>query len=168
MRETGALLAGEMSGHFFFADRYYGFDDALYASCRLVELLEETRRGNSIVPLSHLFADLPRWSATPEIRISCPEEHKHAIVRRLAERLSSLLGSDGIPPELRRDVESVETLDGLRLAGPHGWGLIRASNTEPALILRFEGANEAVMNRYRSFMEGLLADLRTELSIGNS
>jgi len=168
MRETGALLAGEMSGHFFFADRYYGFDDALYASCRLLEVLDSARREDPGVPLSQLFAGLPRWSATPEIRISCPEEHKHAIVRRLAERFSSLPGSDAIPQELRRDVESVVTLDGLRLAGPHGWGLIRASNTEPALILRFEGANEAVMNSYRSFMEGLLADLRTELSAGKS
>jgi phosphomannomutase/phosphoglucomutase len=161
MRETGALLAGEMSGHFFFADRYYGFDDALYASCRLLEVLEAARREDPGMPLSRLLADLPRWIATPEIRISCPEEHKHAIVRRLAERFSSLLGSDAIPPELRRDVESVVTLDGLRLTGPHGWGLIRASNTEPALILRFEAANEALMNTYRSFMEGLLADLRT-------
>ncbi|MGH7478909.1 MAG: phosphomannomutase/phosphoglucomutase, partial [Candidatus Methylomirabilales bacterium] len=157
MRETGALLAGEMSGHFFFADRYYGFDDGVYATCRLIEILDAARREDSAVRFSYLLRGLPPWVATPEIRVFCPEEHKDAIVRRLTERVSLLVGNGSMPAELQQEATHVVTLDGLRLTGKNGWGLIRASNTEPALILRFEAANEALMNTYRSFMEGVLA-----------
>lgn len=167
MRETGALLAGEMSGHFFFADRYYGFDDALYATCRLLEVLDAARKEDPDVRLSDLLGDMPDRVTTPEIRIFCPDEHKHAIVHRLAEKIPALLKSGAIPAEIREEVENVDTLDGLRLVGRHGWGLIRASNTEPALILRFEAASEALMNGYRSFIEGLLAELLAELRIEN-
>jgi phosphomannomutase/phosphoglucomutase len=168
MRETGALLAGEMSGHFFFGDRFYGFDDAVYATCRLIELLDAARREDPEVRFSFLLRDLPRRVATPEIRVFCPEEQKHTIVRSLSEKVSFLVGNGNMPGELQQETTHVVTLDGLRLTGKNGWGLIRASNTEPALILRFEAANEALMNTYRSFMEGLLADLRTELSAGDS
>lgn len=168
MRETGALLAGEMSGHFFFADRYYGFDDALYATGRLLEVLDAARDDDPAVRLSDLLCDLPAWVATPEIRVFCPEDHKPAIVRRLAERISNSLRNGTMPSELRMEAEKVITLDGLRLAGKNGWGLIRASNTEPALILRFEAANEALMNRYRSFMEGFLTDVLTEYRVESS
>jgi len=162
MRETGALLAGEMSGHFFFADRYYGFDDGVYATCRLIEVLDAARREDPEVRFSYLLRDLPPWVATPEIRVFCPEEHKDTIVRRLAERVSLLVGNGNMPAELQQETTHVVTLDGLRLTGKNGWGLIRASNTEPALILRFEAANEALMNTYRSFMEGVLAQCSSE------
>ncbi len=167
MRETGALLAGEMSGHFFFADRYYGFDDALYATCRLIELLDAARREDPEARFSFLLRDLPPWVATPEIRVFCPEEQKHTIVRGLAEKVSFLVGNGNMPGELQQERTHVVTLDGLRLTGKNGWGLIRASNTEPALILRFEGANEAVMNSYRSFMETELAQVLVELRTEN-
>ncbi|NIQ40247.1 MAG: phosphomannomutase, partial [Proteobacteria bacterium] len=167
MRETGAVLAGEMSGHFFFADRYYGFDDALYATCRLLEVLDAARKDDPDVRLSDLLGDLPDRVTTPEIRIFCPDEHKHAIVHRLAEKIPALLKSGAIPAEIREEVEKVDTLDGLRLVGKHGWGLIRASNTEPALILRFEAASEALMGGYRSFIEGLLAQILAEMRIEN-
>ena len=153
MRETGALLAGEMSGHFFFADRYYGFDDALYATCRLLEVLDAAREVDSQVRLSQLLEDLPTWVATPEIRIFCPDEDKHAIVHRLAERISAQLERGDMPAELHGEVEDAVTVDGLRLVGRHGWGLIRASNTEPALILRFEAASRERMERLRTFFE---------------
>ena len=165
MRETGALLAGEMSGHFFFADRYYGFDDALYATCRLLEALGIARERDPKVPFSHLLKDLPSWDATPEIRIFCRDEHKHEIVRRLAERISRLVGSGAMPAELREEVEEVVTLDGVRLAGRHGWGLIRASNTEPALILRFEAASREKMQRLRAYLENQLATIQRELGV---
>jgi len=162
MRETGALLAGEMSGHFFFADRYYGFDDGMYATCRLIEILDAARREDPEVRFSYLLRDLPPWVATPEIRVFCPEEQKHTIVRRLAETASFLVGNGNMPAELQQETTHVVTLDGLRLTGKNGWGLIRASNTEPALILRFEAANEALMKSYRSFMEDLLAKCSNE------
>jgi phosphomannomutase/phosphoglucomutase len=167
MRETGALLAGEMSGHFFFADRYYGFDDGVYATCRLIEILHAARRDDPGVRFSCLFRDLAPWVATPEIRVFCPEDHKDGIVRRLAERISLLVGNGSMPADLQQETTHVVTLDGLRLTGRNGWGLIRASNTEPALILRFEAANEALMNTYRSFMETELAQVLPELRTEN-
>ena len=120
MRETGAPLAGEMSGHIFFADGYYGFDDALYAGARLMALL--ARKGE---PLSTLLASLPRTFATPELRRDCPDDRKFAVVGQLKE----LLKKEGI---------SYNDIDGVRVSYPDGWGLIRASNTQPALVLRFE------------------------------
>ncbi len=165
MREIGALLAGEMSGHFFFADRYYGFDDALYATCRLLEVLDAARQQDPAISFSHLLGDLPEWVATPEIRIFCRDEHKHAIVHRLAERISHLLGSNAVPGELRDEMEDFVTVDGLRLAGRHGWGLIRASNTEPALILRFEASSHEKMQRLRTFLEEHLSAVQRELGL---
>ncbi len=168
MRETGALLAGEMSGHFFFADRYYGFDDALYATCRLLEILNTAREWDPDVHLSDLLGDLPSWVGTPEIRTHCPDEAKHTIVHRLAERVSSQVASGSIPPELRGEIEEVVTLDGLRLAGRRGWGLIRASNTEPALILRFEAASQETMERFRAFLENHVAAVQRDLGTASS
>jgi phosphomannomutase / phosphoglucomutase len=163
MRETGALLAGEMSGHFFFADRYFGFDDALYATCRLLEILDTERKRDPAVCLSNLLGDLPPWVATPEIRIYCPDEFKHAIVHHVAERVSAQVGGETTPPELRGEIEGVSTLDGLRLIGRYGWGLIRASNTEPALILRFEAASRQRMERLRTFLESQVAAVQRDL-----
>ena len=165
MRETNALLAGEMSGHFFFGDRYYGFDDAIYATCRLLEVLVAAKQQDPAVVFSHLLKDLPAWIATPEIRIFCPDDHKHEIVRLLAERISRMVEDGAVPEGFREDAGEVVTVDGLRLVGKNGWGLIRASNTEPALILRFEAASELLLNRYRSFIEGMLAQVLEELRI---
>jgi phosphomannomutase/phosphoglucomutase len=122
MKEEGALLAGEMSGHLFFADRWPGFDDAIYASARLVELLSRTGR-----PLSALLADLPPTHASPEIRIECPEEDKFEVVRRAQEWFSARWPT--------------VTVDGARVTFSGGWGLVRASNTQPLLVLRFEAAS---------------------------
>jgi phosphomannomutase / phosphoglucomutase len=167
MRETGALLAGEMSGHFFFADRYFGYDDAIYATCRLIEILHTARRQNAAATLSDLLADLPPSVATPEIRRFCPEEHKQTVIHRLTERIAFLIENSSMPGELRADVDRMITLDGVRLSGKNGWALVRASNTEPALILRFEASQEALLKRYRLFIEGLLAEFLTELGIKN-
>ncbi|MEA3254945.1 MAG: phosphomannomutase/phosphoglucomutase [Candidatus Altiarchaeota archaeon] len=118
MKEENALLAGEMSGHFFFADDYYGYDDAIFASARMVELLSK-----STETFSQLISRIPRYYSTPEIRIFCPEDEKFRIVDEIVERFKEY---------------DVITVDGVRVQFEDGWGLVRASNTEPALILRFE------------------------------
>lgn len=125
MREMGAVFTGEMSGHMFFADEYYGYDDAFYAAGRLFRILSETD-----APLSRLLADVPHLPATPEIRIDCPDEQKMAVVASLQKTYQS-----------RSDV-SVIDVDGLRVVFPYGWGLIRASNTQPALVARAEADTE--------------------------
>ena len=119
MKETGAALAGEMSGHIFFADRFYGFDDATYAGARVLEILSNTDK-----TLSQLLSDLPETFSTPELRVDCAEEKKFDIVRRIAEEFS--------------ETNEVITIDGARILFENGWGLARASNTQAILVLRFE------------------------------
>ena len=137
MKETGALLAGEMSGHIFFGDRYYGFDDACYTGGRLLEILS-----NSDLPLSRLLSDLPNSVSTPEIRIPCKEEEKFAIVEKIAEEFS--------------ESNKVITIDGARIIFPNGWGLVRASNTQAILVLRFEADSDANLARIRKTVEDAL------------
>lgn len=139
LKETGALLAGEMSGHIFFKERYLGYDDAIYASLRLLEIL-----AGSKAPLSSLLADLPKTFATPEIRVECPDERKFSIAEKATEYF-------------RRRYEVID-IDGVRVRFPEGWGLIRASNTQPALVLRVEAASEAKLHEYRALIEGKLKD----------
>ncbi len=139
MLEERALLAGEMSGHLFFADRYFGFDDAIYATGRLLEILAAER-----TPLPELLGGLPEAFATPEIRRECPESLKFEVVERLKTRL--------------RGRVDFEDLDGLRLKTPDGWGLVRASNTQPVLVLRFEAGSEARLRELQTFLEGLLEE----------
>jgi len=122
MRETKALLAGEMSGHVCFSDRYYGYDDATYAACRVLEIVANADR-----PLSELLADLPETASTPELRIHCPDDKKFEVVRELTEKF-------------RQSYEVID-IDGVRVNFGDGWALVRASNTQPALTLRFEAAN---------------------------
>jgi phosphomannomutase/phosphoglucomutase len=137
MQETRAELAGEMSGHMFFADRYYGFDDALYAACRLMEIVAQSGH-----PLSYQLADLPRTVTTPEIRFDCPDEIKFDVVRRCAE-------------ELHARYKTID-VDGVRVIFPHGWGLVRASNTQPVLVMRFEAATPELLQVYREEMEAVV------------
>ena len=137
MQETGAELAGEMSGHMFFADRYYGFDDALYSACRLLEIV-----ANSGQPLSAQLADLPKTVTTPEIRFDCPDELKFAVVSRAMA-------------ELRAKHKTVD-VDGVRVIFPHGWGLVRASNTQPVLVMRFEATTPELLQEYRREVESVV------------
>jgi phosphomannomutase/phosphoglucomutase len=134
MQETRAELAGEMSGHMFFADRYYGFDDAIYAACRLMEIVS-----NSDQPLSAQLAGLPKTVTTPELRFDCPDELKFAVVRRVTEQL--------------RARHKILDVDGVRVLFPHGWGLVRASNTQPILVMRFEATTEELLREYRREVE---------------
>ncbi len=134
MQEERAELAGEMSGHMFFADRYYGFDDALYAACRLMEIVAHSGR-----PLSHQLADMPRTCTTPEIRVDCPDETKFGVVERVKREF--------------QQTHRVVDVDGARILFPGGWGLVRASNTQPVLVLRFEAATPAQLDEYRRLVE---------------
>ncbi|MBL7175913.1 MAG: phosphomannomutase/phosphoglucomutase [Desulfobacteraceae bacterium] len=137
LKEEGALLAGEMSGHLFFADRYFGYDDAIYAGARLLEIL--TKKEESIMDL---LADLPRTVNTPEIRLDCPDEKKFHVVSSLVE-------------DFKKEYEVID-VDGARVIFDGGWGLIRASNTQPVLVLRFEAQEETRLEEIRQiFMDKL-------------
>ena len=141
MKEVHAELAGEMSGHMFFADRYYGYDDALYAACRLMEIVAKSGK-----PMSAQLAGLPKMVSTPEIRIDCPDATKFQVVERVKEHFRSR----------RRIIE----VDGVRVVFEQGWGLLRASNTQPVLVMRFEAANEDLLADYRREVEAALKSAR--------
>ncbi|RMH06944.1 MAG: phosphomannomutase/phosphoglucomutase [Nitrospirae bacterium] len=154
MKEESAMLAGEMSGHMFFADRYFGYDDAIYASCRLVEILSKSSQ-----PLSTLLSDIPQTSVTPEIRVDCPDDLKFQVTEAVRDRLCHK-----IQPPADLTIRDVVTLDGVRVRFDGGWGLIRASNTQPALVLRFEADSPERVARIRSFLEQELEACRQGLS----
>jgi phosphomannomutase/phosphoglucomutase len=134
MREEKGVLGGEMSGHIFFADRYFGYDDAIYASCRLVELLSKTDQR-----LSQLLNDVPKTFITPEIRVDCPDEMKFKVVERVKD-------------DLRKDYPIID-VDGVRVKFDDGWGLVRASNTQPVLVLRFEALTERRLQEIKKLVE---------------
>jgi len=148
MKEENAVLAGEMSGHLFFADRYFGYDDAIYATCRLVEILAHSER-----PLSQLLSDLPKIYSTPEIRMECPDEVKFKVVEKLKQ---ILLDPRFTINDSRLTISEVITVDGVRITFFNGWGLVRASNTQPALVLRYEADSEEGLARIKIFIEDLV------------
>ena len=137
MKQEHAELAGEMSGHMFFADRYFGYDDAIYAACRLMEIVAKSGK-----PLSAQFAGLPKMVSTPEIRVDCPDETKFQVVARVAQNF--------------RSSHSVIDVDGVRVLFKNGWGLLRASNTQPVLVMRFEASSQRELDAYRAEVESAL------------
>jgi phosphomannomutase/phosphoglucomutase len=139
MKELQAPLAGEMSGHMFFGGDWYGFDDALFAAARLLSYV--AREGG---PLSRLLADLPKTYATPELRVDCPDDKKFAVVEAAAAYFKKRY--------------PVFTLDGVRMTFPDGWGLLRASNTQPVLVMRFEATSPRSLEAYRAEVEGWLTE----------
>ena len=139
MKEIGAPIAGELSGHVCFADEYYGFDDALYAACRLADIAARADR-----PLSSLVADFPAYVSTPEIRVDVPEERKFDIVAAAVEHFGRS--------------HEVISVDGARVLFPDGWGLLRASNTQPVLVLRYEARSPEALAGIRAAMEGWLRE----------
>ncbi|MGC8971702.1 MAG: phosphomannomutase/phosphoglucomutase [bacterium] len=153
LREESALLAGEMSGHMFFNDRYFGYDDAIYATLRLLEIVAREKRNNSNFVFSDLLKDLPEMYVSPEIRIDCPEERKFQIVEEFLPRFKARY------PELAKSIVKVITIDGLRIEFPDGWSLIRASNTQPALVLRFEAKTKEKLDFYRKIFEETISSL---------
>lgn len=137
MKQENAALAGEMSGHMFFKDRYFGFDDALYATCRLLEIMADTDKG-----VDELIKDLPKTFTTPEIRVECSDDIKFEVVRKIVEHF--------------RAKQKIIDIDGLRALYDDGWGLVRASNTQPALVLRFEALSEERLEQIREQIESVL------------
>jgi phosphomannomutase / phosphoglucomutase len=134
MKIEKAVLAGEMSGHMFFGDRYFGYDDAIYAAARILEL-----QANSPIPLSSMLADIPPTFVTPEIRVQCDDDKKFAVVERVKAHFKQ-----------RHEVIDV---DGARILFPKGWGLVRASNTQDVLVMRFESETQADLDRIREEVE---------------
>ena len=158
MKEENAVLAGELSGHIFFADRHFGYDDAMYASCRLIEMLSNTSD-----PLSSFLADLPSTEVTPEIRVECADDVKFQVVEAMQKRMLALAKQpNALPPGLA--IRDVITIDGVRVQFDEGWGLIRASNTQPALVLRFEAMTSERLHLLRACVEGELASCRQALA----
>jgi phosphomannomutase/phosphoglucomutase len=144
LKAEGAALAGELSGHIFFKHRFYGFDDALYAALRLLEIM--SKRGKKV---SELLEGVPQMYSTPEIRIDCPEEIKFEIAERVKNELKN---------EYR-----VNDIDGVRVEFPDGWGLVRASNTQPALVLRFEAETKERLAEIRKIIEEKIEKAKREL-----
>jgi phosphomannomutase/phosphoglucomutase len=139
MKAEKALLGGEMSGHIFFADRYFGYDDGIYASCRLLEILAQSGK-----TIPDLLSDVPKTFTTPEIRIDCPDDQKFELVERVKE-------------SFRKEYPIVD-VDGARVLFPDGWGLVRASNTQPALVLRFEARSPERLREIRALVEKRVTD----------
>jgi phosphomannomutase/phosphoglucomutase len=145
MKETHAEMAGEMSGHMFFNDRWLGFDDAVYAACRILEILDKAN-----APLSSLLADVPQLVSTPEIRFDCPEEIKFKLVARAVA-------------DFKKKYKVVD-IDGARVEFPDGWGLVRASNTQPVLVMRFEAVSEKRLAEIRAIVENEINALMREMN----
>ncbi len=149
MKEEGALLAGEMSGHLFFADRYYGYDDAIYASLRLVEILANDARS-----LAEMLSDVPPTFSTPEIRVDCPDAIKFDVVGAVRNRY-------------RGAGHGVIDIDGARISfggeRDPAWGLVRASNTGPTLVMRFEATSAARRDAIRSEVERVVTEALARL-----
>jgi len=137
MKEVKAELAGEMSGHIFFADRYFGYDDAVYAACRLLEIVAAENKS-----VTELLADVPQTYNTPEIRLECPDSIKFEVVAQVTDYF--------------RKRENVIDIDGVRVLFDDGWGLVRASNTQPALVLRFEALSDERLGEIRATVESVL------------
>jgi phosphomannomutase / phosphoglucomutase len=153
MKETGALLAGEMSGHLFFADRYFGYDDAIYASLRLLEILMRDPR-----PVSEMLADVPKTFTTPELRVPCPDAIKFQVVAAVTKHFKDA-------------GNAVLDIDGARISfssrGPNGaptWGLVRASNTGPILVMRFEAGTAEELDAIRKQVEAVVTEERSKLA----
>jgi phosphomannomutase/phosphoglucomutase len=147
LKKEKALLAGEMSGHFYFADNYLGYDDGIFASLRMVELL-----ANSCKKMSELLDTIPKYYNTPEIRVECPDDKKFKIVEEISK-------------ELEKKGLDVLTIDGARVQYGDGWGLIRASNTTPKLILRFEAKTQKRLEEIKkTILDELEKHMRVDIS----
>ncbi|HLL19145.1 MAG TPA: phosphomannomutase/phosphoglucomutase [Rubrivivax sp.] len=154
LKETNAPFAGEMSGHLFFGERWYGFDDAMYTAARLLEILSKQKD-----PSAYLDA-LPTSFSTPELNVACAEGEHHGVVSELLARVA-----DG---RLTFDAGEVGTIDGLRVDFTDGFGLIRASNTTPVLVLRFEGHNEAALQRIQEQFMGVLRSVKPDAQVSTA
>jgi phosphomannomutase/phosphoglucomutase len=146
MAEINAQLAGEMSGHFFFNDRWYGFDDALYAGARLLEILSQRQETSSLV-----FSAIPNSVNTPELKVQVDDDEKFLLMEKLISQANF------------KDAKDVSSIDGLRVNFADGWGLVRPSNTTPYLVLRFEAINEVMLKEIQSLFRDWMLAVKPEL-----
>jgi phosphomannomutase / phosphoglucomutase len=146
MKLEGAVLGGEVSGHIFFGDKFFGYDDAVYAALRLIEIISKTGK-----KVSQLLDGVPPAFSTPEIRVECPDETKFHLVEKLKE-------------EFKKEYKVID-IDGVRIEFPDGWGLIRPSNTQPALVLRFEARTKERLEEIRSLIERTLERVKAKLDL---
>ena len=153
MKEVNAILSGEMSGHIFFKDRYYGFDDAIYAGARFIEIVAKAKSENPNFTVSGLIESLPKAFTTRELRYPCANEFKKIILEELSKRV------DKNPDLFEKPIKDIITLDGLRIIFEGGFAMIRQSNTEPVFTARFEAATEAEAMRYQEIMVQVLDEL---------
>lgn len=149
MKEIGAGLAGEMSGHMFFADRYLGYDDAIYAACRVIEILKKEKSKRRETTMSSLLSNIPKTFSTPEIRIDCPDDLKFRVVEQLKQTVMGRKDHVLQPKE-------VITIDGIRAVFERGWALVRASNTQPVLVMRFEASDPNSLADLKRLMHSIL------------
>ena len=155
MRKEKAPLAGEFSGHIFIGDDYFGYDDAMYTTFRLVEVMKTSGLG-----IHELLSDIPRMFFTPEIRIECREDQKNEIVEQLVNRCEGYVLSGNSPVPIKK----IYTIDGVRVVFEKGWGLVRSSNTQPVIVMRFEAEDEMSLNEYRTFLEDEMERVRQEVA----
>jgi phosphomannomutase/phosphoglucomutase len=146
MKQEHAELAGEMSGHMFFADRYYGYDDAIYAACRLLEIVSKSGK-----PLSYQLEGLPKLVSTPELRLNCPDDQKFRLIEKVAE--------------IYRKRREIVDIDGVRVPFEEGWGLVRASNTQPILVMRFEATSKDLLEKYQTEVEQVVEQAKAEIRV---
>ena len=153
MKETNALLAGEMSGHTFFKDRYYGFDDAIYAGCRIIEIISRHKKLNPNFKISNMLSAFDKVCSSEEVRFPCPNELKKSTLEKVKECVENDKNLFGSP------IKDIITLDGMRIVFDGGFALIRQSNTEPVFTLRFEAKTKEECDRFKSCMTGLLENI---------
>lgn len=150
MRETGAILAGEMSGHTFFKDRYFGFDDAIYAGCRIIEIIAENKQNNPNFTIGDLLKPFDEVYSSPELRYPCPNELKKSTLDAISKKIDSDKNVFGT------EIKDIITLDGMRVVFDGGFALIRQSNTEPVFTLRFEARTKEECEKLQNAMTGML------------
>ena len=150
MKEIESPLGGEMSGHIFFKERWYGFDDGTYAGCRMLEILSHHADSSAVLNA------LPASHSTPELNVACAEGEPHTVTKVLQDKAASAFQAPA----------KVSVIDGLRVDWPDGFGLIRASNTTPVLVLRFEGQTEGALARIEAEMLALLRSVKPDAQLG--
>ena len=158
MKETNAILGGEMSGHTFFKDRYYGFDDAVYAGCRMIEIVAKNKNQNADFKLEELLAPFNKVFTSDEVRFPCPNELKKIVLETMQTEVQNN------PTMFGSEIKDIITLDGMRIVFKGGFAMIRQSNTEPVFTLRFEANNELACNRYKDVMTSFLDECVTAMS----
>lgn len=156
MKETGALLAGEMSGHVFFKDRYYGFDDAIYAGMRLIEIISKQKKERANFKIQDLLEPFNKVFISNEVRFKCPNELKQQVLDKLNSKVCDEL--------FNSKIKEIVTLDGLRIIFEDGFALIRKSNTEPVFTMRFEAHTKEKCECYQNALVEVVDELVKEIS----